>query len=89
VVLLARRIKRNEKVLVAVALFMMVMHGVDLFWLVMPSFYSSGLYIHWLDIVILIGIGGFWVAFFIWWLQRKPLLPLHDPRFQEAPVYHG
>jgi hypothetical protein len=88
-ILLARRIKRNERVLMAVALFMLVMHSVDLFWLVMPAFYSTGFHIHWLDIVILIGLGGFWLAFFLWGLQRKSLLPLHDPRFQEAPVHHG
>jgi hypothetical protein len=88
VVLLARRIKRNERILTAVAIYMMVMHAVDLFWLVMPSFHRVGLYVHWLDFVIPIGIGGFWVAFFIWQLQRKPLLPLNDPYFQEVPVHH-
>jgi Ni/Fe-hydrogenase subunit HybB-like protein len=88
VVLLARRIKRNERVLTAVAIYMVFMHGVDLFWLVMPAFHRTGLYIHWLDFVIPIGIGGFWVAFFIWQLQRKPLVPLNDPYFQEVPVHH-
>lgn len=87
-VLLARRIKRNERILTAVAIFMMVMHAVDIFWLVMPSLYGEGFYIHWLDFAMLIGIGGFWLAFFIWQLQRKPLLPLNDPRFQEVPVHH-
>jgi ABC-type dipeptide/oligopeptide/nickel transport system permease component len=87
-ILLARRIKRNERILTAVAIFMMVMHAVDIFWLVMPSLYSEGFYIHWLDFATLIGIGGFWVAFFIWQLQRKALLPLNDPRFQEVPVHH-
>jgi hypothetical protein len=54
----------------------------------MPAFYTEGFYIHWLDVVAPIGIGGLWLAFFLWRLQQKPLLPQHDPRFQEAPA-HG
>ena len=29
-----------------------------------------------------LGIGGIWVAAFIWQLKDKPLLPLNDPEFQ-------
>jgi len=86
--LLSRGVKRGVSRLAAVALAIMCMHLVDLFWLVMPAIYPVGLYLHWLDIVAPLGIGGLWVAVFVWQLQRRPLLPLHEPRLQGA-LEHG
>jgi hypothetical protein len=86
--LLSRRAKRNTRLLVAVAVFVLLMRFVDIFWMIKPAFYPEGFYIHWLDIVLPLGIGGFWVAFFVWRLRQRALLPLHDPRFEEA-VVHG
>jgi hypothetical protein len=55
---------------------------------VLPAFYPSTLAIHWLDVGLPIGMGGLWMAVFVWQLQRRSLLPLHDPRLQEV-VHHG
>ena len=86
--LLSRGVKRGVSRLAAVALTIMCIHLVDLFWLVMPAFHPGGLYLHWLDIAAPLGIGGLWVAVFVWQLQRRPLLPLHEPRLQGA-LEHG
>jgi hypothetical protein len=38
-------------------------------------------------------MGAVWFAYFIWQLQRLPLLPAHDPRMEEiiaqAVEHHG
>jgi hypothetical protein len=37
-------------------------------------------------------LGAIWFAFFIWQLQRMPILPVHDPRMEgvaEHVVEHG
>jgi len=31
-----------------------------------------------------IGLGGLWLATFVWQLRGRPLLPLYDPALQEA-----
>jgi len=31
-----------------------------------------------------IGIGGVWIAVFLWQLEERPLLPSNDPEFLEA-----
>ena len=31
-----------------------------------------------------IGIGGVWLAVFLWQLEERPLLPVNDPEFVEA-----
>jgi hypothetical protein len=64
------------------------MHLLELFWLVLPAFSPGTLVIHWLDVGLPIGMGGLWMAVFVWQLQRRSLLPLHDPRLQEV-VHHG
>jgi hypothetical protein len=79
-VLLARANKRRVRRLAALAWVVLAINLVYVFWLVAPAFYQSDLSIHWLDIVAPIGIGGIWVAAFIWLLQRRPLLPAHGPR---------
>ncbi len=81
--LLSRDVKRKRQVLVKVAMVLIFMTWVDLYWIVMPSFYKAGPQIQWLwlNLAAPIGIGGIWVAAFIWQLKGKPLLPLNDPEF--------
>ena len=39
-------------------------HIVDIYWLVAPSFSTTGIRLHWLDFAAPIGIGGIWLAAF-------------------------
>ena len=88
VVLLSRTSKRRAQVLGRLAAGLLMMHLLELFWLVLPAFSPSWLVIHWLDVGLPIGMGGLWMAVFVWQLQRRALLPLHDPRLQEV-IHHG
>jgi len=81
--LLCRATKRNSRLLAAVALLIIFMHWIEVHWLVAPAFHPHGFYIHWLDFAALIGIGAIWLAVFLWRLEGRSLLPLHDPRFAE------
>ncbi|HEV8112980.1 MAG TPA: hypothetical protein VGR31_09410 [Planctomycetota bacterium] len=80
--LLWRRIKRNTSILPWVALLLLAMRFVDVFWLVAPAFHPEGLVVHWLDVVVPIAIGGFWVAFFVQNLKGRPLLSLQDAKLE-------
>jgi hypothetical protein len=82
VFLLSSDVKRHARRLAAVAAVILFMHLVDVFWIVMPAFYRDGLSLHWLDPTALIGIGGGWMAFFVWHLKRRSLLPRYDPDLQ-------
>jgi hypothetical protein len=57
------------------------------FWLVIPAFEPSGPHLHWMDVMAPAGIGGLWIAAFVAQLKDRPLLPLHDPRFEGAVSY--
>jgi len=87
-VLLSRHLKRRIEILWNVALWILFMRLIDLFWIIKPVF-SENLALHWMDIAAVVGIGGLWLAAFIWQLKRRPsLLPLHDDRLELAMGHH-
>lgn len=82
--LLSRDVKRDARALAAVALLVLAMRWVDLYWLAAPSFQQHGLGLHWLDLATLVGVGGLWLGFFFRQLQGASLLPPNDPALEEA-----
>ena len=46
------------------------------FWLVAPSFHPTRFSVHWMDLAELQALGGIWSFTFIFFLKRRPLLPL-------------
>ena len=82
VLLLSRQFKRNVRTLVWLAVWLMFMRLVDLFWMIEPTFHPQ-LHVTVWDIVVPIGIGGLWLAYFFRNLKGRPLLPLHDPHSRE------
>ena len=85
--LLSRDLKRNRRLLPKVAIWMIVMRLVDLFWMTRPEFTSRAIP-SWIDFVVPIALIGLWLAFFAFNLQKLPLLPLGDPKLAEAIAHH-
>ena len=81
VLLVSSRIKARIPILVTIALGLMLMRLVDLYWITAPAFDKSGIDIHWLDVALPVGMGGIWVSVFFWHLKRRSLVALNDPRF--------
>jgi hypothetical protein len=86
--LLSRDVKRKMRRLLFVAAALIFMRWVDLFWLVKPAYSESSLAVNWMDFLTPIGVGGIWLATFIWQLKKRPLLPVNDPNFGKNPA-HG
>jgi hypothetical protein len=89
VLLLSRDLKRNARTLATVAIAVIVMRFVDLMWLTGPEFSSGAFRIHWMDLVMPIGLGGLWLAFFAHQLKARPLLPIGDPYLEQALAHGG
>ena len=79
--LLSRDLKRAGRRLVPVALLLMFMRLVDIYWYVIPNFKSVALFSIWY-VVAPIGIGGLWLAYFFYNLRQRPLIPAYDPQMQ-------
>jgi len=86
-VLLSRDIKRSPNLVSKVALWMIAMRLLDLYWMTRPEFTSSPMP-SWLDIVVPVALIGLWVGFFAYNLKQQPLLPLGDPKLEEAIAHH-
>jgi hypothetical protein len=87
--LLIRENKRRQRSLLLVSLLILVMHWVDLVWLVIPA--SADVdkpQIPWVEILLsavaLVAVGGIWTAVFVARLKRLPLVPLNDPSLNAA-----
>jgi hypothetical protein len=71
-------------ILAGLAALLIVMHWLELFWLVVPAFHPASLHLHWLDIVASIGLGGVWLAVYIQQLRGHALLPVNYSRLQKV-----
>ena len=85
--LLSQDVKRNARVLPKIALWLIFMRLVDLFWMTRPEFTSRALP-SWLDLVLPIALGGLWLGLFAFNLKQYPLLPIGDPNLEEVFEHH-
>ena len=86
--LLSREANRNPRLLAGAAGLLVFMRFLDTAWLVLPAFSAGKMAIHWTDLTLPIGLGGLWVWLYTRNLASRPLLPEHDPGFEEA-LAHG
>ncbi|HLL75550.1 MAG TPA: hypothetical protein VK421_09830 [Pyrinomonadaceae bacterium] len=98
VLLLSRDLKRTARLLSMVALLVLFMRVVDLFWTIAPSIKAAehhgaaGAAHHGpaavvgyaLSFILPVGVGGIWVWYFARELRKRPLLPLGDEGLDAA-----
>jgi len=87
--LLPRVVKRSPKTLTIAALWLLAMHALDMYWLVMPSLHVGAIALSWLDAAALIGCVGVFLAVFGGSLRRQALVPLRDPRLPESITFEN
>ena len=95
-VLLSRDVKLRSKWLTMLAIFILVVRIIDVYYTIGPApriathgaemgFLAS---ISWMDFVAPIAIGGIWLWWFFGEITKKPLIPINDPMLENA-VNHG
>jgi hypothetical protein len=82
--LLSRGLKRDPNKLVIVALLILLMRMIDLLWMLKPAFTKERFQLSWMDVVSPIAFGGLWMAFFVWQLGRRSLIPINDPQYESV-----
>lgn len=93
--LLSRDIKRNLRSLTAMAMFVLVLRIVDVFWTVVPGSTrpTPGLTASWMDVLMPIGLFGIWFGMFVIVLRYVPLVPTLEDESDLAEggahVQHG
>jgi hypothetical protein len=87
--LLFRENKRDYRRLRLVAAWLLILHIINDSWLILPAFPASNLLAHWVFVPAFLGVGGLWVAVFLWQLKGKPLVPQNDPLLAEVLEHHA
>lgn len=86
--LLSQQAKSNLKRLKFMAIWILVMHYVDLFWLVMPSLYKEVVF-GWIEISFIILAVGILLVLFIWRYNKiKNIVPAGDPKLKRSLEFH-
>jgi len=81
--LLSRDLKRNPNLLRGVAVWLILMRLVDLFWYTRPEFTPHAWPSIW-DLAAVLAAAGLWFFFFAGNLKQLPVLPVGDPNLAEA-----
>jgi hypothetical protein len=95
-VLLSRDLKRDAKWLKRIAIFILVLRLVDMYYIIGPSprigmhgqEVPFSLSFSWMDLVAPVAVGGIWLWWFFGELLKRPLVPINDP-FLENAIEHG
>ncbi|MEA2569098.1 MAG: hypothetical protein QOI24_1099 [Acidobacteriota bacterium] len=82
--LLMRSIKDNPRTIGAVAVIILVMRYIAIYWLVAPSWYGEHFHYHWMNFTTLVAIGGIWMFEFIRQLKGQTIIPVHETWVEEA-----
>ena len=80
--LLSRSLKRHAGKLVIVAVLILVMRLIDLFWMIAPNFTGATFHFSWMDLVAPIAMGSLWLGIFARALTQRPLIPINDPLYE-------
>lgn len=80
--LLSRDRKRAGRRLIPIALLLMFMRMVDIYWYTIPNFRDAKLFSIWY-LAAPIGLGGLWLAAFFYFFRQRPLLPLYETQVQK------
>jgi hypothetical protein len=86
--LLSSDLKKNFKMIRRVALLIIVMRMIGVFWETVPEFFPYHIHVSWMDLTAPIGLGGIWLAFFLTNLLKRPLIPRNNPNLEGA-LAHG
>lgn len=88
-VLLLRVVKRRRPLLAAVAVWMLLVHYVDLYWLAIPALSPESPAPRLTDLLAFLGVGAVWLAAWGWLVARRAAVPVADPRLAESLAFEN
>lgn len=82
IALMPRFVKRDLGALSFFAFWILIMHWIDIFWLIMPNLHHHGTHFSWMDLTATLGIGGIFFWYFLHKYYNHALVPINDPRLE-------
>ena len=88
--LLSKELKRRPEALACIAAGLLFLRLIDIYWMVVPTGGPvRSINRYWLNIAALVGIGGLWIAAFLWHLGRRPLLAESEHEEPSTAMEHA
>jgi len=94
--LLSRYVKRARWPLALGAVWMVLMHLLDMYWIILPNFgihgeghHEAHLAVSWLDFAALLGMVGAFLAAFGFFLTKNKVIAINDPRLTESLAHEN
>jgi hypothetical protein len=85
--LLSRDLKLKPRRLAAVGAWILLMHAIDLYWVVMPKIRPEQLVPDWSNVTAFVGVGGVAIAFALFLMRGRHALPIKDPFIEDSLGY--
>ncbi len=82
--LISRFAKRRKQLLVTFAVWMLVMHYVDIYWLIMPEFSGGIVPPGLIELSTMFGFFAIVVSSFLYLVRRYSLVPVNDPCLEKS-----
>lgn len=86
--LMSRRSKRNHKLMIFAAIWMLASHWLDLAWMVQPEFFKEGPQVGWVELGVFAGCAGVFGILVFAFLGRNNAVAARDPYMAEALHHH-
>jgi hypothetical protein len=87
--LLSRHVKRHRGGLAFWSIWLLAIHYVDLYYLIMPQLHPEGVRVHVLDVVCLLGLVSVFIAYVAYQARSKNLMPIRDPRLARSLAFEN
>jgi NNP family nitrate/nitrite transporter-like MFS transporter len=88
VLLISRKAKRSEGLLLSACVIVLMGHWLDLYLMIFPALGASWI-VGAVDLALVIGFAGLFLLMFATALGRAALVPLHDPYLAESLALHS
>lgn len=82
--LLSRTPKRNLAVLGFISVWLLLMHWIDLYWIILPVHHHHGIHLSWMDLTLFIGIGAYFMGIFWKYFSSNALVPAGDQNLNQS-----
>ncbi len=87
--LMSRLAKRTPVLVCAVGLWVLAMHYIDIYWLIIPNFSASGPLFSLMDVAVFALFSALFLAIFVPLTKKRSLYPSSDPRLEESLHYEN
>jgi apolipoprotein N-acyltransferase len=86
--LLSKPAKASKTMLKLAAWIIVIMHFVEISWIIKPVQDHHGFHLAWVDITVLVGLGSIVLGLFVNTFRKNNMIPSNDPHLEECLHKH-